>query len=676
MIPRRVTLVTAPTPHKRAVLEDVEPALGILTLAAVLRPDFDVHVVELNALWNQVDGCPERFHRLAFETIAASDAQVYGFSSICASYPATVRLANAIGHESPMAGVVLGGPQASVVDVATLRSFPGIEAVIRGEAEDNFPKWVAARLEGRSPGAIPGLTYRKAGRIQRNKNASVTLDLDGVPVPAYDLHPGIEKLENLPLEIGRGCPFACRFCSTNDFFRRRFRLKSPAVALSQMRALHAVYGVRAFSLAHDMFTVDRRRVVDFCDEMNLAGRPFSWSCSARTDCVDDDLLERMKDAGCTGVFFGIETGSQRLQRVIEKDLDLNESRRIIRVANSIGLQTTASLITGYPEETREDFRDTVRFFLDVCPLEQLDAQLHILSPLAETPITTQFEKQLYLEDGWEEISETGATLDVVDRLLVGAHPDLFSSFYCFPCELSPVYLRTMRDFIVYATIRANALVQAITRIEPDILNFLESWRGDTSQSYFESWEFVVDFTLFVELRYGDECDPGVRVLTGFYRSLARSHLEAARTRPYGPVRLSCDLRFIETGGALLQVLGAVRRGEACGSGSLVGKSSVAVRLSSTRRCEMTQIPEIATLLFRLAEVGTTVADIVSAYQASQDAFGSLPTEELVSQLLSHYENIGLITLPPPEPNRELAFCAPGVKNHTRAFDAGTRLGAS
>src|SRR5262249_11504020 len=188
----------------------------------------------------------------------------------------TIRLTGLAARELPHAHIVLGGPQASVVDVATLEAFHHIDAVVRGEAEETFPALLQAFCEEQLPAAVPGVTFRQGGSIQRNPNASVILDLDALPLPAFDLHACVDALKTFPLEIGRGCPFACHFCSTNDFFRRRFRLKSAKRTLEQMRTLHERYGITKFDLIHDMFTVDRTKVVEFCELLISNGSPFEW----------------------------------------------------------------------------------------------------------------------------------------------------------------------------------------------------------------------------------------------------------------------------------------------------------------------------------------------------------------------------------------------------------------
>jgi len=131
----RVTLVTALTPES---FGRVEPPSGILTLAALLRPIYEVRIIELNLIWNETCRSSERFLKMATDAIAETGSEIVGFSSICGTYPTTVRLASHVSQLLPRSRIVFGGPHASVVDVATLGAFPFVDAIVRGEAEQTF----------------------------------------------------------------------------------------------------------------------------------------------------------------------------------------------------------------------------------------------------------------------------------------------------------------------------------------------------------------------------------------------------------------------------------------------------------------------------------------------------------------------------------------------------------
>ena len=121
---------------------------------------------------------------------------------------------------------------------------------------------------------------------------------------------------------------------------------------------------------------------------------FIWGCSARTDCVDEELIELMSKAGCRGIFFGIETGSRRMQKIIDKGLELNDSAERVRSCDKFKINTAVSLMAGFPDETMDDLRDTAAFFVDSLRYDHADPQLSILAPLAGTPISTQHKDAL------------------------------------------------------------------------------------------------------------------------------------------------------------------------------------------------------------------------------------------------------------------------------------------
>src|SRR5262249_51468894 len=177
------------------------------------------------------------FCSFAANYFAARDFDLFGFSTVCSSYPLTLRIAEAVKQVHPESVIVLGGPQASVVDVATMTAFPSIDLILRGEAEQTLPELVDALAQQRPLTTIPGLTFRQDQQIVRNPDAPLVMDLDALPFPAFHLFPDVRFCRHFPLELGRGCPFSCTFCSTNDFFRRRFRLKSPAQMIADMRRI-------------------------------------------------------------------------------------------------------------------------------------------------------------------------------------------------------------------------------------------------------------------------------------------------------------------------------------------------------------------------------------------------------------------------------------------------------
>lgn len=565
-----ISLVTAPTVAEFAEPEEIsseavlrtasEPQLGVLSLAAVVEVRGDnLRITDLNKAY--VDYAEstrgfavEEFAEVAARAIAANYADVYGFSSICSSYPLTIRIVRTVKALRPESTILLGGPQASVVDVQTLTAFPFVDLVLRGEAEHSLPL-LLDQLEGeRQLDRVPGLSYRAGTQTRRNVNAPVIENLDALPSPAYHLTECLRGARRAALELGRGCPFACTFCSTNDFFRRNFRLRSPERVLRDMRIIATSYPIRDFELVHDMFTVDRRRVAAFCEAMIASGDEFTWSCSARTDCIDEELLELMARGGCRGIFFGVEAGSERMQKIIDKHLDPKRAEEIIDATERLGIRSTVALITGFPEETWEDVRQTMRIFMHSARCPKSGPQLNLLAPLAETPLHSKHKRELVFEELCSGMSHQGGSRNDADLQLILTYPEIFPNFYAIPTRhLDRGRLLELREFMLLGTTRFRWLLTAVDQATTGILDFFLEWReyrlqlrqalvGFYLRNYYRTDNFEVEFLSFVG---GHEAakNETVKALLDCENRLRRTASTEKRRNPCGDlIPLGSDLR--------------------------------------------------------------------------------------------------------------------------------------
>ena len=413
---------------------DVHPNIGLASLAAVVRlAGHDVRIVDPKREVRQGRlALGPDLYRDAAEALLAGSPDAVGFTTLGCSFIFTVRVAEQLKRLAPGLPVLLGGPHATVLDRAIMEAFPVVDVIVRHEAEDTIGPVLDA-LPTMRLSAVPGVTYR-TGRtalgIRANAGAPKVDDLDTLPFPAYDLYP-VEDLDlpYLRVEAGRGCPWACTFCSTATFFQRSYRLKSPARLVADLDTLHERYGHTTFKLEHDLFTVNKRKVAAFCDAVR--DRDYEWMASARIDCVDEPLLERMAEAGCRQLYFGVETGSVALQASLRKRLDLSLLEPVLRKAGEVGIEAVTSFITGFPEETEEDRDATLATIgalttgLDPAPT----AQLHLLLP---EPGTGEFEEHRdeLAFDGY--VAEFNAEPHRGDHELIAAHPSIFATYHHYP----------------------------------------------------------------------------------------------------------------------------------------------------------------------------------------------------------------------------------------------------
>jgi radical SAM superfamily enzyme YgiQ (UPF0313 family) len=663
------------TPTSRADIlrRTQEPPLGILTLAALLEEmGIDLQIFDVNRLFGEMaeaEGIEPRttFFDAVSTEIADIEADIFGFGTITGSYPLTIRLAAAASHAHPGASIIFGGPQATALDIETVEAFPFVDFIVRGEADETFPRLLETLDRSRSPAALPGITYRSSARAVRTTDASVVTDLDGLPMPAFHLWHGIEAYRYLSLEAGRGCPFSCTFCSTSTFFSRRYRMKSPSCVIGQMRRIRQAYGMDTFHLVHDTFTARRDKAIAFCEALLKSGDQFKWTCSGRTDCIDKELLKLMEKAGCTGVFFGIETGSARMQQTIGKKLDLDQAAEAIRCAESLQVKSTVSLIIGFPDETQEDLRSTINFLIDCLRFDRVTGQMYLLTPAAGSPIYDRYRRDLVWDGIFSEVTIQNWRQDCAEYALIREYPQVFPDFYAIPIPLlDRHYLVDLRDFIAYGVARFRWLIIALHQHSGNLLEVFDLWRSwglqhppakTRNTEYYGSIAFPSDFLEFVGSDYprADDADAlAVTTLLEYEIGLDRlgerndgfPRPAEAQGKPLADVRtipsLAPGVALVHLGADYQSIIEHLKSRK---SPRDVPRRPVVVayRPSVDNSAEVLQLSPLSFSLLELCNGERTVAEIAKRFPQLQEGLDRFPKEEACLFALNELVRQRLIT---------------------------------
>ncbi len=276
--------------------------------------------------------------------------------------------------------VVFGGPHATLKAAEILGNAHDVDFVINGEGEaamlDLMNALSHTASEASTPagnesgiGAISGLSYRRNGKAAHNPTRKFIDELDSLPFPDRGSFLGQDTYtsEDMGLLMGsRGCPYSCSYCAT-QIWTRKVRYRSLSNIIEEMSGVYLRHGTRQFTFKDDSFTVNRKRVMEFCNNLMEAGLKVNWDCNTRVDLVDMELLKAMKRAGCNSIKVGIESGSERILKLMDKGITLERTREAARLFRAAGIHWTAYFMMGVPTETREDVEKTLKLLYEIKP---------------------------------------------------------------------------------------------------------------------------------------------------------------------------------------------------------------------------------------------------------------------------------------------------------------------
>ena len=165
----------------------------------------------------------------------------------------------------------------------------------------------------------------------------------------------------------RGCPYECTFCASAAIWKRRIRYRSVDDIIAELKSLKNKYGLTEFVFMDDTFTIHRKRVKEFCEELIREDMGLKWRCSSRADFVNVQILNLLKRSGCTGISVGVESGSDRILRLMKKGVTVENIRRAAKLIKKHGFDFIALFVVGLPYEPADDIRKTIDIIKEIKP---------------------------------------------------------------------------------------------------------------------------------------------------------------------------------------------------------------------------------------------------------------------------------------------------------------------
>jgi radical SAM superfamily enzyme YgiQ (UPF0313 family) len=427
---------------RRSREEMVWPQCSLAQLAAMLDPEYSFTII---------DAIAERMTWDEFERQLRAAAPKYYLTQVTAPTLSNdmrgVMLAKSLGAQT-----MAFGTHVTPMPMETMRDFPALDLIVRGEPELTFrelidvlegrqqdrPDWVEAQLKKTDPrwepstepsqwngsgpdlSKVKGMVWRQGTEVRINPDRPFLPDLDDLPMPLHHLLP-LDKYR-MPLMKGpftflvtsRGCPAGCKYCIKHVTYQWSVRLHSPERIMKELWLLNGL-GIHNIHMYADLFTVNREQVMELCRRIIDEKLKIKWTCNSRVDYVDEEMLKLMGQAGCWLISWGIESGNEMILKKAAKGADPKKAHRALAWAKAAGIKNWGYFIIGLPGETEETIRETI----DLAKALPLDIALfHVAAPYPGTPFFFEVVENGWFKEGtrWEEVDMDKGTVLQYDNL--------------------------------------------------------------------------------------------------------------------------------------------------------------------------------------------------------------------------------------------------------------------
>lgn len=414
----------------------ITPPINLMYLASSLENEaYSVKILD--------DDLLELGYQKVSEMAEKLNPKVVGVTATTSTIKSALKYVELVKNILPNTTTVIGGPHPTFMPYETLKDSDELDVVVMGEGEETMVNLVDQHDNGSIPvlEEVDGIVLRdrNTGNLKSTPKRPLINDLDSLPFPARHLVPfdsyGASKDQTGGIITSRGCVYSCTYCSSSLIMGKKFRSRSPDNVVDEIEELINKYNIYNIGFMDDTFMLNKKRANNIANEIKARDLDVSFVASSRVDMVDKNLLKNLKSSGLKTLYYGVESGSQRVLELMKKGITLKQAEEAVKSAKNAGLQVLTSFILGYPGETEEDMNKTIDFSIK---LDSDYSQYSILTPFPGTPIYKELlDKHLIDDDDWNEYTvlkpvlkydKLGLNKNMVERKLAIA----YLKFYARP----------------------------------------------------------------------------------------------------------------------------------------------------------------------------------------------------------------------------------------------------
>ena len=336
------------------------------------------------------------------DILGQTKPKAVGISYLTPLQSVVERVASLVRENYPDIKIVVGSCHPTFCPEEVMQN-KNIDFVIRGEGEIPLLSLVK-ELKKTNPiwETIPGLYYRDKDRqIKNNPDVSFITNLDELPFLARDLvfNCNYDTYRVHCLSSARGCPYPCSFCADKKLWGGKVRRRSVDNVVNELKLIENTYKVNFVDFDDGTFTYDKKYLQTFCNTMISENLGIKWRCTARYDNLDEDLLRLMKRANCFGLYFGLESGSNRILKAINKNTTVAQIINVSEMVYNIGIPSGTSVLFGLPGETKEDMEETLKL-METIKTDIFDVNSYV--PLPGSPLWDSMNEEDKKKIDWRK----------------------------------------------------------------------------------------------------------------------------------------------------------------------------------------------------------------------------------------------------------------------------------
>ena len=349
-----------------AHLEQIILPIGLMYLSASLKKHFKDNVK--TKIVNLIVEC--RVNTDLDEILMKFDPDIVGIRGMSIYRDAYNEVANKVKNYKPCTFVIGGGPIATATPEQALNN-KNIDCIAIGEAEETIVEVVNRIKNHQELSEIQGIAYRNNDGMIFTESRSLKEDLDAISFPDYEainlakysnvITYGYNRRKQAVIVSSRGCPYQCIYC--HNIHGKKWRSRSAENVYQEMQYLYDHYGIKDFYFVDDNVNLGYQRITNICDLIIRSQMDVNiyFANGVRGDILDSQLIDKMSEAGVIWMTFALETASQRLQKLIKKNLDLMKLKENIEYACSKNIIVNVCFMIGFPTETHSDVLETIDF---------------------------------------------------------------------------------------------------------------------------------------------------------------------------------------------------------------------------------------------------------------------------------------------------------------------------